>query len=102
MTDLEFIRERLPQEELLAQLGEEAAELAQAALKYRRALDGTNPARVDAGYAFLAMLGEIADVGLALQALAIPESELATSFIQATIQDKTKRWRRALELQAHQ
>lgn len=33
----------LPQTEILAQLAEEASELAQAALKLRRALDGTNP-----------------------------------------------------------
>ena len=37
------IRDILPETELLAQLAEEAAELAQAALKLRRALDGTNP-----------------------------------------------------------
>lgn len=33
----------LPREEILAQLAEEASELAQAALKLRRALNGTNP-----------------------------------------------------------
>lgn len=33
----------LPEAEVLAQLAEEVAELAQAALKLRRALDGTNP-----------------------------------------------------------
>lgn len=33
----------LPKTEILAQLAEEASELAQAALKLRRALDGTNP-----------------------------------------------------------
>ena len=33
----------LPETEILAQLAEEASELAQAALKLRRALDGTNP-----------------------------------------------------------
>ena len=33
----------LPETEVLAQLAEEAAELAQAALKLRRVLDGTNP-----------------------------------------------------------
>lgn len=33
----------LPKTEILAQLAEEASELAQAALKMRRALDGTNP-----------------------------------------------------------
>ena len=37
------IYEILGESELLAQLAEEAAELAQAALKLRRALDGTNP-----------------------------------------------------------
>lgn len=33
----------LPKTEILAQLAEEASELAQATLKLRRALDGTNP-----------------------------------------------------------
>lgn len=33
----------LPKTEILAQLAEEASELAQAALKLRCALDGTNP-----------------------------------------------------------
>ena len=33
----------LPKTEILAQLAEEASELTQAALKLRRALDGTNP-----------------------------------------------------------
>lgn len=33
----------LPKTEILAQLAEEASELAQTALKLRRALDGTNP-----------------------------------------------------------
>lgn len=37
------IRDLLPETELLAQLAEEAAELAQAALKLRRAIEGTNP-----------------------------------------------------------
>ena len=33
----------LPKTEILAQFAEEASEMAQAALKLRRALDGTNP-----------------------------------------------------------
>lgn len=37
------ISDILPMTEILAQLAEEASELAQAALKLRRALDGTNP-----------------------------------------------------------
>lgn len=38
-----YISEKLGEAEVLAQLAEEAAELAQAALKLRRALDGKNP-----------------------------------------------------------
>lgn len=37
------ISDILPMTEILAQLAEESSELAQAALKLRRALDGTNP-----------------------------------------------------------
>ena len=37
------IQDILPMTEILAQLAEESSELAQAALKLRRALDGTNP-----------------------------------------------------------
>lgn len=37
------ISDILPKTEILAQLAEEASKLAQAALKLRRALDGTNP-----------------------------------------------------------
>ena len=51
------VNEILPQEEILAQLAEEAAELSQAALKLRRALDGRNPK--EAGNR---LLEEIADV----------------------------------------
>ena len=45
------IRLFLPDAELWAQLAEEAAELAQAALKIRRVLDGTNPTPKDIGEA---------------------------------------------------
>ena len=52
----------LPQEEILAQLAEEAAELAQAALKLRRALDMTNPTPVTIREAGGRLVEEIADV----------------------------------------
>lgn len=39
----EKIKQHIPQDELLAQLAEECAELSQAALKLRRALTGINP-----------------------------------------------------------
>lgn len=41
------ISDILPDTEILAQLEEEASELAQAALTLRRALDGTNPTPKD-------------------------------------------------------
>lgn len=44
----EKIKQHIPQDELLAQLAEECAELSQAALKLRRALTGINPTPVTA------------------------------------------------------
>ena len=46
MTDLEYIAENLSEEDILCQIAEEAAELAQAALKLRRAITQTNPTPV--------------------------------------------------------
>ena len=61
----------LPVTELLAGLAEEAAELAQAALKLRRAYDRTNPTPVTEENAYDALLEEIADVELYLDQLSI-------------------------------
>ena len=43
MTDLEYIAANLSDEDILCQIAEEAAELAKAALKLRRAMAQTNP-----------------------------------------------------------
>ena len=56
----------LPQEELLAQLAEEAAELAQAALKLRRVMDGRNPTPTGYAQAVKNLQEEIADVTLCI------------------------------------
>jgi NTP pyrophosphatase (non-canonical NTP hydrolase) len=64
-----LIRDKVPYTELLAGLAEEAAELAQAALKYRRAIDGTNPTPVTAVEAMAALHEEAADVMLYLSVL---------------------------------
>ena len=61
----------LPVTELLAGLAEEASELAQAALKLRRAYDQTNPTPVTEEDAYDALLEEIADVELYLDQLSI-------------------------------
>jgi transcriptional regulator with XRE-family HTH domain len=43
MTEIKYIRDKLPRTEILAAVAEEASELAQAALKLRRACNGDNP-----------------------------------------------------------
>lgn len=52
----------LPQGEILAQLAEEGAELTQAALKLRRAMEGVNPTPVSIQQAGDRLVEEIADV----------------------------------------
>lgn len=68
---LEYIQDRLPQEELLAQLAEENAEMAKAALKLRRVLNGRNPTPVTYPEAVEALEEEVADVMLCLLTLNI-------------------------------
>lgn len=55
----------LPKTEILAQLAEEASELAQAALKLRRALDGTNPTPKSIEECEENLLEELADIKVA-------------------------------------
>ena len=55
----------LPKTEILAQLAEEASELAQAALKLSRALDGTNPTPKDVEECEMNLLEELADIKVA-------------------------------------
>lgn len=66
MTDSDIIREKIGIGEVLAQLAEEATELAQAALKYRRVITGTNPTPVSKEEALEHLREEIADVDLCL------------------------------------
>lgn len=61
------IREMLDKTEILAQLAEEAAELAQAALKLRRAIDGENPTQKTIFECENSLREEIADVWLCIR-----------------------------------
>ena len=61
------IREMLDKTEILAQLAEEAAELAQAALKLRRAIDGENPTPISIFECEDRLHKEIADVWLCVR-----------------------------------
>lgn len=84
----------LPREEILAQLAEEAAELAQAALKLRRALDGTNPTPVSEAEAGAALIEELSDVALCCKLLQIRPNYY-------TMQNKRNRWGKRLEGKIH-
>ena len=61
MTDLEYIAENLSDEDILCQIAEEAAELAKAALKLRRAITQTNPTPVSDEEAVDSIIEEYAD-----------------------------------------
>lgn len=79
----------LPDAEILAQLAEEASELAQAALKLRRAITGLNPTPVTAKEAEAAVIEEVSDVLLCCQLLDIDASH-------SIMAQKKERWRARL------
>jgi NTP pyrophosphatase (non-canonical NTP hydrolase) len=89
MTNLEFIRDRVPSLELLAQLAEEAMELGHAALKLRRALDWSNPTPVRSEDALAGFREEMADVLLCFQVLGY---DRPTTAVLETIEAKLNRW----------
>lgn len=83
------IKQHLPQDELLAQLAEECAELSQAALKLRRALTGINPTPVAADEARRNLVEEAADVYNVLGLLLDAEDNAE---IYSIIRRKKERW----------
>ncbi|MCC8063705.1 MAG: hypothetical protein LIO70_01305 [Clostridiales bacterium] len=88
------IKDYLTEAEILAQLAEEAAELAQAALKLRRVLDGTNPTPVTAIDAKAQLREEFADVLNCIE----PILTAGDALMLPTIQDaKRERWLKRLE-----
>lgn len=91
MTDIEFIRSKLDQDELLCQLAEEAAELSQSALKLRRAYNQENPTPVTRKAAYENLLEEMADVSLVLTVLGL-DTGLVRMEINRTMTEKRERW----------
>jgi hypothetical protein len=87
---IEYIRDQLSQEELLAQLAEECMELGQSALKMRRVLDGSNPTPVSLSAAFANFEEEIADVLLCLKVLGVDDSDFAK--YEGAMEGKLARW----------
>ena len=88
------IKQHLPQDELLAQLAEECAELSQAALKLRRALTGINPTPVAADEARRNLVEQAADVYNVLGLLLDAEDNAE---IYSIIRRKKERWLKRLE-----
>ncbi len=80
----------LAETELLAMLAEEAAELGHAALKLRRALDGSNPTPVTENQARAGLQEEIDDVFVCLM-------ELGIDWSQEGVTKKAARWMRRLK-----
>ena len=68
MTDIEYIAANLSEEDILCQIAEEAAELAQAALKLRRAITQTNPTPVTVEKAAGNLVEEYGDTVVAMTA----------------------------------
>ena len=92
MTTIEYIREKVPRSELLAQLAEEAAELAQAALKLRRTIVNTNPTPVSEEEALNGLYEEIADVELCIWALKLQYTSEQIAKVEKIIHRKAARW----------
>lgn len=90
----EKIKQHIPQDELLAQLAEECAELSQAALKLRRALWCNNPTPVTAEEARANLVEEIADI-LNVSDLLLEIDDVDE--IYDIVQRKRERWLKRLE-----
>ena len=82
--------------EILCQLAEEASELAQAALKLRRAIDGTNPTPKTKEQCLDAMIEEMADVQLCGNIFLsfVPEEYILK--IHPIKEEKKRRWENRL------
>lgn len=90
-TMIENIANSLGVEELLCQLAEECAELAQAANHYRRTLSKKNQARMSENEAKENLIEEIADVSLCLKVLGA-DSGIIRMKANKIMAEKMERW----------
>ena len=88
---IDVIREMMPLAEIMTQLAEEASELAQAALKYRRTLSNSNPTPVTRREPEKKLLEEIAYVKLCLHVSGF-EAVRHKIEVNRTITAKSQRW----------
>jgi NTP pyrophosphatase (non-canonical NTP hydrolase) len=96
MSPVETVCKYMSAAEVLTQLAEEAAELAQAALKLRRAITGTNPTPRSLKECEQGLIEELADVNTCLTVL---DSKMELEWEAATniIGKKMARWAQRLE-----
>ena len=81
--------------EILAQTGEEAAELAQAALKLRRALTGENPTPKSIAECLDDLQEEIADVLIVLFSIANKlQIDLYDAFLKKERENIKRKWKK--------
>ena len=94
--NLEYISKHLSDDDKLCQLAEEAAELAQAALKLRRTFSKDNPTPISFNEARCDLLGEIADVLNCLSVCGIPYDGGDSEYIDRKQGEKLHRWAQRL------
>lgn len=94
MTDLEYIAENLSEEDILCQIAEEAAELAKAALKLRRAITQTNPTPVTKEKAADNLIEEYGDTVVACVTYFMKHDLIDRKYVDVLEQSNTKynRW----------
>lgn len=90
------ITNKLTLDDLLIQAAEEASELAQALTKYYRVLHHANPTPVTLAQAREAIVEEIADVNVAVEALRL-KLGISCDDIAEVEAAKIERWRRRIE-----
>lgn len=94
------ITDYLSETEILAQLAEEATELAQAALKLRRAIDGTNPTPKSVDECMESFFEEMADVDVCMEALSAfddMDTKDNSDFYDIKRIEKKERWLKRLK-----
>lgn len=101
MKDYEYIASRMTQEAALCQLAEEAAELAKAALKLRRAIVQDSPTPTTEEDARGNVLEEMADTLVAFRALEHINGLGASLIVEGIAYVKEKRWVDRLKAAEH-
>ena len=104
MTDIEYIAENLSEEDILCQIAEEAAELAKAALKLRRAMTQTNPTPMSIEEAEKNLIEEYGDSVGAMTAYYMKHGLIDRKYVDILEKSNTKynRWaQRIKESKSH-